>query len=39
VPAANGLPTFSDIKPPTIDLNDLDSLEQTVALIKNAGLA
>ncbi len=39
VPAAAGLPTFADIKPPAIDLNDLDSLEQTVALIKKVGLA
>jgi iron(III) transport system substrate-binding protein len=39
VPAASGLPTFDSLKPPAIDLNDLDSLEQTVALIKKAGLA
>jgi iron(III) transport system substrate-binding protein len=39
VPAASGLPAFTDLKPPAIDLNDLDSLQQTVALIKKAGLA
>jgi iron(III) transport system substrate-binding protein len=39
VSAASGLPAFDSLKPPAIDLNDLDSLEQTVALIKKAGLA
>lgn len=39
VQAASGLPAFSDLKPPAIDLNDLDSLQQTVALIKKVGLA
>jgi iron(III) transport system substrate-binding protein len=39
VAAAKGLPAFADLKPPAIDLNDLDSLEQTVSLIKAAGLA
>lgn len=39
VAAASGLPAFSDLKPPAIDLNDLDSLEQTVAIIKGSGLA
>ena len=39
VAAAAGLPTFTGLKPPAIDLNDLDSLEQTVAIIKGSGLA
>lgn len=39
VSAAPGLPAFTEIKPPAIDLNDLDSLEQTVAMIKDVGLA
>jgi len=39
VAAAAGLPAFADLKPPAIDLNDLDSLEQTVAIIKESGLA
>lgn len=39
VPVATGLPPFTDLKPPAIDLNDLDSLEQTVAIIKGSGLA
>jgi iron(III) transport system substrate-binding protein len=39
VAAASGLPAFADLRPPAIDLNDLDSLEQTVTMIKQAGLA
>lgn len=39
VAASSGLPAFSEFKPPAIDLNDLDSLEQTVAIIKESGLA
>jgi iron(III) transport system substrate-binding protein len=39
VSTAPGVPEFSSLKPPAIDLNDLDSLEQTVTLIKSAGLA
>jgi iron(III) transport system substrate-binding protein len=39
VAAAPGLPAFTELKPPAIDLNDLDSLEQTVAVIKGSGLA
>ena len=36
---AAGLPAFGSLEPPDVDLNDLDSLEQTVALIKESGLA
>lgn len=39
VTPAQGLPPFADLKPPAVDLNDLDSLERTVALIKGSGLA
>jgi iron(III) transport system substrate-binding protein len=39
VPAGPGVPEFASLKPPAIDLNDLDSLEQTVTMIKSAGLA
>jgi iron(III) transport system substrate-binding protein len=39
VTGAAGLPAFTDLKPPAIDLNDLDSLERTISLIKAAGLA
>jgi iron(III) transport system substrate-binding protein len=39
VATAAGLPALADLEPPAIDLNDLDSLEQTVAIIKGAGLA
>lgn len=39
VAAAPGLPAFGGLKPPAIDLNDLASLERTVGLIKESGLA
>lgn len=39
VAPASGLPHFVELQPPAVDLNDLDSLEQTIALIKQAGLA
>jgi iron(III) transport system substrate-binding protein len=39
VAPASGLPHFVELQPPAIDLNDLDSLEQTIAIIKQAGLA
>jgi iron(III) transport system substrate-binding protein len=32
------VPALSDLKPPPIDLNDLESLEASIALIKEAGL-
>lgn len=39
VPTAAGLPALSELQAPSIDLNDLDGLEATVAMIKEAGLA
>jgi iron(III) transport system substrate-binding protein len=39
VPTAPGLPALSSLPAPKIDLNDLDGLEATVAMIKEAGLA
>ena len=39
VPLAAGLPAIADLDPPKIDLNDLDTLQQTIKLIKESGLA
>lgn len=39
VPAVAGLPALETIDAPDIDLNDLDTLQQTVQIIKDAGLA
>jgi iron(III) transport system substrate-binding protein len=39
VPTAPGLPPIGSLDPPQIDLNDLDRLEETIKLIKEAGLA
>lgn len=39
VPTAPGLPPLAELDAPDIDLNDLDTLERTVTMIKNAGLA
>ena len=39
VPAAPGLPQLATLDAPKIDLNDLDTLDVTVAMIKEAGLA
>lgn len=39
VSTAPGLPQLASIKTPSIDLNDLDTLKETVAMIKQAGLA
>lgn len=39
VPTAPGLPALAGLPAPNIDLNDLDGLEETVAMIKEAGLA
>ncbi|MCW3816739.1 iron ABC transporter substrate-binding protein [Micromonospora sp. DR5-3] len=39
VPAAPGLPQLAALEAPKIDLNDLDTLDATVAMIKEAGLA
>ncbi|SCL28322.1 iron(III) transport system substrate-binding protein [Micromonospora pallida] len=39
VPAAPGLPELTTLEAPKIDLNDLDTLDATVAMIKEAGLA
>lgn len=39
VPIAKGLPALTDLAPPAIDLNDLESLETTVKMITDAGLA
>jgi iron(III) transport system substrate-binding protein len=38
VASAPGLPTLSSLNAPDIDLNDLDSLEATVEMIKDSGL-
>lgn len=39
VTSAPGLPELTSLGTPDIDLNDLDTLEATVAMIKEAGLA
>ncbi|MEO3780290.1 iron ABC transporter substrate-binding protein [Micromonospora sp. B11E3] len=39
VPAAPGLPQLATLEAPKIDLNDLDTLDATVAMIKETGLA
>ncbi|MFE9692108.1 iron ABC transporter substrate-binding protein [Micromonospora sp. NPDC005806] len=39
VPAAPGLPQLATLDAPKIDLNDLDTLDATVTMIKEAGLA
>ncbi|MFG2054424.1 iron ABC transporter substrate-binding protein [Micromonospora sp. NPDC048930] len=39
VPAAPGLPQLATLEAPKIDLNDLDTLDATVTMIKEAGLA
>ena len=39
VATAPGLPELASLKAPAIDLNDLDTLEATVRMIKDAGLA
>jgi iron(III) transport system substrate-binding protein len=39
VATAPGLPALDSLAAPDIDLNDLDTLEATVAMIKEAGLA
>lgn len=38
IPAAPGLVPLSEIQAPDIDLSDLDTLEQTLAMIREAGL-
>ena len=38
VAGPNGVPALDDLDGPKIDLNDLDSLEQTITLIKESGL-
>ncbi|WP_018348990.1 iron ABC transporter substrate-binding protein [Longispora albida] len=38
VATAPGLPSLKDLNPPKVDLNDLDSLQQTIAIIKGSGL-
>jgi iron(III) transport system substrate-binding protein len=38
VPAAEGLPPLDDLRTTNIDLNELDSLEQTLALLDDVGL-
>ncbi|MEO7836046.1 MAG: iron ABC transporter substrate-binding protein [Acidimicrobiales bacterium] len=38
VPLAEGLTPLADIESPDIDLSDLDTLEQTLAMIREAGL-
>jgi len=39
VATAPGLPSIASLDPPKIDLNDLSTLEQTVKMIKESGLA
>lgn len=39
IATAPGLPALSTLKSPSIDLNDLDTLAETVKMIKDAGLA
>ncbi|WP_117211219.1 iron ABC transporter substrate-binding protein [Allorhizocola rhizosphaerae] len=39
VATAAGLPALASLKAPAIDLNDLDTLQATVAMIKEVGLA
>ena len=39
VPAGPGLPALNTIKAPDIDLNNLDTLQATIEMIKQAGLA
>jgi iron(III) transport system substrate-binding protein len=36
--APAGVPALAELKAPAIDLNDLDQLEETIALIKESGL-
>jgi iron(III) transport system substrate-binding protein len=38
VPGPAYVPALADLKPPAIDLNDLETLEASIALIKEAGL-
>jgi iron(III) transport system substrate-binding protein len=38
IPAAEGLPALDDLRTTNIDLNELDSLEQTLALLDDVGL-
>jgi iron(III) transport system substrate-binding protein len=38
VPAADDLTPLAEIPAPKVDLSDLDSLEQTLELIRQAGL-
>jgi iron(III) transport system substrate-binding protein len=38
IPLASGLPPLKDLQSPKIDLSDLDTLEQTLQLIEQAGL-
>jgi iron(III) transport system substrate-binding protein len=39
VPAPAYVPALADLKPPAINLNDLESLDASIALIKETGLA
>src|SRR5690606_28937666 len=39
VPTAPGLPELTALEVPDIDLNDLDTLQQTVQMITDVGLA
>lgn len=39
VPTAPGLPALSELDPPTIDLDDLASVDRTVTMINDSGLA
>lgn len=39
VPTAPGLPALASIKAPAVNLNDLDTLQATIAMIKEVGLA
>ena len=39
MPTAPGLPALTSLQSPKVDLNDLDTLQETVQMIKDAGLA
>ncbi|MBA3490339.1 MAG: iron ABC transporter substrate-binding protein [Longispora sp.] len=38
VSIASGLPSIAELNPPKVDLNDLDSLQATIGLLKESGL-
>lgn len=38
IPTAEGFPSLAELDPPAVDLNDLSALQETIAMIKEAGL-